>query len=364
MFNTRFLIRAAGTTALMVLATVAVNLYVDPAKLFDWGHQYERGMAQILKQGKYVVGMSNYDERLLQKMRTEEAPLTEPEWIVMGSSRSMQISSDMLGRPVLNLSVSGASVEDHIAIDQMVSGWPGTKFIVGADPWIFNANSDQDRWLSVCNDYRNGLGLIGLPNLASGLRCSRNVRWRQLLNFEYTKTSTLGLLNRMRQGRFDYSEKEGNSPDPLRDTIRPDGSRMYNLKLASRTPEETAAFVQKRSQPPLYAMNKYEEVDERYWTMFWALMTHLKGKGKENAVIYLPAYHPGMYPQLVRHVPAIRHLEEKIRAKADALGIEVRGSYDPGAANCQQSEFYDDIHPRESCIERQLNLAKALRQTK
>lgn len=364
MFNTRFLIRAAGTTAFMVLATAAVNLYVDPAKLFDWGHQYERGMAKILGQGKYVVGMSNYDERILQKMRTEEAPLTKPEWIVMGSSRSMQISSDMLGKPVLNLSVSGASIEDHVAISQMVSGWPGKKFIVGADPWIFNANSDQDRWLSVCDDYRNGLGFIGQPNLSSGLRCSRNVRWRQLMNFEYSKTSALGLLNRVRQGRFDYSEKTETSPDPLRDTIRSDGSRMYNLKFASRTPEETSAYVKKRSQPPLYALNKFEEIDERYWTMFWALMAHLKEKGKENVVIYLPAYHPEMYPQLIRHVPAMQHLEERIRAKADSLGIEVRGSYDPVAANCRQSEFYDDIHPREPCIERQLLSAKALTRSK
>lgn len=338
----------------MLFATAAINLYVDPAKLFDWNHRYEIEMTKILTNGKYVVGMSNYDERILQKMRTQLASPNVSDWIVMGSSRSMQISSEMLRRNILNLSVSGASVEDYVAVNHMISKWQIKNFIIGVDPWIFNANSDQDRWLSVCDDYRNGLELIGLRNLGSTIRCSLNIRWLQLINFEYTKTSVLGLVARIRKGRFEFSESLENLPDPLRDTIRPDGSRMYSLKYANRTSEETAAYIQSRAEASLYALNKYSEIDERYWSIFWSLLTALNADGNANIIIFLPAYHPIAYERINYQVSIVGDLEQRIRSKAVLLGIEVRGSYDSSIAGCEQDEFYDEIHPRESCIERQL----------
>ena len=98
-----------------VFATIIpINYFVDPANIFGNG-AYEKGISDYLIQGYHVVNIMNYDERLLQKFYIESLK-NGPKTIVLGSSRSMQLSSRLLSQQVINNGVSGASVEDLLAI--------------------------------------------------------------------------------------------------------------------------------------------------------------------------------------------------------------------------------------------------------
>ena len=60
------------------------------------------------------VYFQNMDERKFIEGRLQY-PLKKVENIIVGSSRVMQVSSDTIGEPLINLAVSGAAIEDNIA---------------------------------------------------------------------------------------------------------------------------------------------------------------------------------------------------------------------------------------------------------
>ena len=108
---------------------------------------FEKGIADILLSGHNVANIGNYDERLLQKdiIQNDQRQI---DIIVLGSSRSMQINSQTINdifqdQIFFNHAVSGASVEDYIAILDLYlekNALPST-IIIGVDPWILNSNN-------------------------------------------------------------------------------------------------------------------------------------------------------------------------------------------------------------------------------
>jgi hypothetical protein len=42
--------------------------------------------------------------------------------------------------------------------------------------------------------------------------------------------------------------------------------------------------------------------------------------------------------------------EAAFRKLAKDLQVEILGSYNPKTAGCNSSEFYDGMHPKESCM--------------
>ncbi|OGT60206.1 MAG: hypothetical protein A3E85_00505 [Gammaproteobacteria bacterium RIFCSPHIGHO2_12_FULL_45_12] len=97
------------------------NYCIDPARLFDSSHSIEQEMALLLK-NHTVSGIANFDDRLLQKYRLADLPAaTKVDFLIIGSSRSMYISTSLMHEKVLNVSVSVASIEDYISILKMAT---------------------------------------------------------------------------------------------------------------------------------------------------------------------------------------------------------------------------------------------------
>ena len=74
-------------------------------------------LAKLLSKNDAVYSIK-MDERQFIKNRILFETLN-PKILVVGSSRVMQISSENFNQPMLNLGVSGASIEDHITITLM-----------------------------------------------------------------------------------------------------------------------------------------------------------------------------------------------------------------------------------------------------
>ena len=86
------------------------------------------------------------DGRKLVKSRIIYETL-KPKIIVIGSSRIRQAGSGSFKEPILNLGVTGASIEDHITIAEMLRNLILIK-LFEKDPWLFNKNNNQFRWQS------------------------------------------------------------------------------------------------------------------------------------------------------------------------------------------------------------------------
>lgn len=342
-------------TLITLVAFASLNWLADPSHLFPQG-KYEMDIAYQLNQGKIIAGVSNYDDRLLQLYRLQDFQKKQqttwsvPDTIVIGSSRSMQIHRGS-GVDALNLSVSGASFEDYVAILQAASSLPFSKIIIGVDPWVFNKNNSQTRWNSICSVYRMGMKEI-LNKTTTSKGCS-NSKWQQLFNLSYTIASTKLILSRIREPENSsgvWHEKADDSPEQLFDLIRPDGSRVYNRIFAEASVAKVEADAKGYGYPPIYALGEFLKLDNDNKFLFEKLMQELRKK--KEVVIFLPPYHPKAYSLVIANVPLVKDVESYLRNLSQKESIELVGSYDPSKADCSQEEFFDGMHPKDSCVKK------------
>lgn len=132
---------------------IAVNYWGDGGHLFN--DRYEKKIAALVLSGHYVTNISNYDERSVVKEFAKNCK-THYDVLIIGSSRTLIINSaNFQNLKVFNSSVSGASVEDLVAIYQMYKTQKmlPKKILFGIDPWLFNKNNGQNRWLPLKKEY-------------------------------------------------------------------------------------------------------------------------------------------------------------------------------------------------------------------
>jgi len=349
-------IGVAVLTSLVVFA--GLNWLVDPANLFSHGN-YEMGIAQKLNKGKFIAGVTNYDERLLQLYRLQDLQNTQPTaWrlpntVVVGSSRSMQIHN-VPDASLINLSVSGASLEDYIAILQIANSLPYSKLIIGVDPWVFNQNSGQTRWRSICPAWRIGMERMLDQPTPKKICSETDSKWHQLVNLAYTKASTQLMFSRLLEpakSPGDWYEKKDDAPEPKSDLIRPDGSRVYNRLFAEMPTIEVIQKAKTYSRIPVYSLGGFSFLNRDSKTLFETLILRMKQGGKE-IVLFLPPYHPDAYSDIVTIVPQVRGVEIYLRGISQSLNVKLVGSYDPSNTGCMREDFFDGMHPKDSCVEK------------
>ena len=349
-----------ATTATLIVIVALLNFTVGSSVFFDRKKAYERGIAALLAQGKNVTGVENFDDRALQRARAVLQGGQNVEWIVIGSSRSVQISQEMLNtHRLLNLSVAGASIEDYVALLELSTRFAPRSVIIGVDPWIFNRNNAQDRWQSLRDVYAQGLTRLtaGTDDAqeslgkASESEISSFVEHALLLVDHQQTVSTLRRLMRiLTANAAQYRPKTDDSPEETVDVLRVDGSRVYNRKFSQVPHEEISRMAISYSRPPVYSLEGFDRLDERTVRLFNLMLDYLKGRA--NVYIFLPPYHPTTYRLIGPRYPRIEEAEYLLRAIAAARRLVILGSYDPAAAGCSEAEFLDGMHANATCIGR------------
>jgi len=138
-----------------MLILTSVNYYGDAGSIFHKGKVAQ--IAEYLVEGYNVANVDNIDERDLQRSIIKLSK-TIPSVIVLGSSRIMLIHADYFKtNSFMNHGVSGASIEDMIAIYQLykMKGMLPKIILIGIDPWIFNKNNGQGRWKTLATEYES-----------------------------------------------------------------------------------------------------------------------------------------------------------------------------------------------------------------
>ncbi len=324
-FKRKFVFTASFVAALFFIFTGYLTSKIDFAR--------EESMAKELASHD-VIYSSNINERIFVKNRIKYEVM-KPEAIAIGSSRIMQASSKGTDLELLNLSVSGASLEDLIAIWELSSSKFNPAYVfLGADPWIFNANSGQSRWKSLEAEYGLALSKLGLA--------------KEVTHTQTITTSTFNSLAVKFYDSVNQSKIRADDDTPsLADKIRKDGSRVYNLAYANKSLEEVERGALSFAS---YAMSNYRYSNEAR-DILEKFVSELKAQNRK-VVLVLSPYHPSLYDLMRLHDRKFLEIESIFKEIAVMYGVQLIGSYDPTKVGCSSADFYDGMHPKDSCMEK------------
>lgn len=337
----KFIYKTSVSAILILIILVSINYFGDAAKLF--GLDYEKKLATMLLSGENVANITNYNERKLQKELIENIQKT-PDIVILGSSRTMLINNGYFADKILlNNSVSGASLEDLIAIYQIYksNNIIPEKVIIGIDPWLFNEYNNQTRWKALENEYnkffkKDSISIINF------------YKYRQLLSPSYFQSSLMEL-------------NKNNDPQPTLEkynrsnTKLIDGSITYNKSYRESSQNDINAGAIKYIQGNVYSLENFKKLSPNIISEFELLIQDIKSNNIQ-IIIFLAPYHPIVYDKIESDYPMVLKTEEFIIKFAEKEDIEILGSFNPTKIGVDENYFYDGMHSKEEGIKIILDL--------
>lgn len=357
-----FLVFFAVAGALLLTAAL-VSYIGDPEGIFGRNVDEPEIAARLLA-GQNVVNFNNYDDRLIQQHLLRADPL-ERGAIVLGSSRSMQIRNYSSLGPVVgdrlffNYAVSGGSLEDDIALLDLYleRGAAPRAVVLGADPWLLNAESGLARWRSIEGEYHDGLARLGAPAPAPDPPFSRSARKLDRYSALLSRPILVKAISKLGTGAYSATDRE--SADGYLKLAN--GSVVYPNASRERAPREIAAAAREYAAAyPADGLGGFAELDGGAQARFEAMVRYLRERDAA-IVLYLPPYHPTVYATLATdpRYARVAEAESYFRGVAAREGLTVVGSYDPGRLNLASVAFYDGWHLRGEATERVFAAAMA-----
>jgi len=323
---------------------------MDPACLFMHG-TYEEGVAAILNRGKNVANLGNYDERIVQKVYVNKLKASS-QIVAIGSSRTMEIrSSFFTGKTFFNNSVSGATLEDIIAICQLYlnKNLKPEKIIIGLDPWVLNMNNQQTRWRSLENEYHSAPFISSNSNSCFGSQ-NNLAKYKELISAAYLSASINKLIMKIHNKEIKYFETEDKSGKTAIKLA--DGSLVNDEKTRKlHTDEIRKHATDYAATNPIYSLGGFNELSRDHINKFESLINHLQNQGIE-VMLFLPPYHPLVYKKISNDskYKMLLEAESYFVKSARNKNIKLIGSYNPFNLNCRDDDFFDGMHPKESLL--------------
>jgi hypothetical protein len=339
------------------LLSVGLTQYIiDPAAIFSY--KQAKDIANILAKRMNATNIVNFNDRLVLRyyMERQQGP---KDIIVFGSSSSLQINTSLFpGRTFYNHSVFGASMEDDVAIYELCRRYNQIPkvLIIGLDPWRLNRNSGQERWHSLATEYFAGLRNMGLE---AHYNYYDNYVWqfsmyRDLLSLANLKETMRTLPTRIRIGATVVATAQ---PEGATLTKLSDGSVSYEEPLRNRNVEVVRQIASGFASDPIYAVDRFEQLDPDYQQIFETLIKTAQKDGVD-ITFFLPPYHPIPYKALKNKRDRYRcvfETERYFRELAGKRSIKVFGSYDPELAGVGETDFWDGMHAKRKAVERILS---------
>lgn len=296
-------------------------------------------VAKELSKGRIIAGLSNIDERLFRKKSIEYLE-REIDIIAIGSSRTMQLRKNMITNDeednFYNYSVSGASLEDYMALLQVHKN----KFnslpkiiILGIDPWVFNQNSGQTRFLSLKKEYEDFLFL--LENKKPIFLQQKN-KFSQMFSISYLKTNLKTVSKKQQFYIVDTIDTDA----ALK---MPDGSIYYPYDTRYPNFEKVEKNAKAYASGSVYSLEKFNKISNI--ELFESFIIYLKNQDS-IVYFYLPPYNPITYDILIskEKYQTINSVEKYLVNFAEQNNIELIGSYNPHKYGFSNSDFSDGMH--------------------
>ena len=101
-------------------------------------------------------------------------------------------------------------------------------------------------------------------------------------------------------------------------------------------------------------MYQYKFSDE-YYKIYKSFIEHLTNVHNKEVILVLPPYYLPSYKLTIQEKPFYLDLESKFKELSKATNIKIIGSYDASSVSCYDNEFYDSMHPKDSCMKKITN---------
>jgi hypothetical protein len=339
----------------IIIAIPYINYKVDPAKVYQ-SKSYEKGMALILASGRNVANAgNNYDERLLKKYLIESVA-SAPDVGVIGSSRSMQVSSTSFnGADLINASVSGASVEDFLGLLYVFShnGKLPKTVVLGLDPWLVNENSDKTRWTSIKDDAYRMLSILRLhPKSIKSPFISD--RLFNLFSFSYLQASIKEWPRKTKEETPQYPFFATDSSEAGEGSIISKDHLIYPTSVSGLPLKDVnSAAINYAEAQTVYGLYGFSRIDKERLAILDSIVKYLSAR-QVRVLLFLPPYHPLAYARMMSRddTKIIADVETAYRAIARKNGVILLGSFDPTRCGVKDADFFDGMHPKKSAVDR------------
>ena len=350
----RRLIRLAPLAALVV----AVNALGDPGGVVSSGG-YEREVSDILLSGRHAAGVSNYDDRLLQRFYAEGLKAA-PNVLVLGSSRVMAVRArGFAPRSFYNASVSSATLNDIVAVHETFAARGGgpSLVVIGIDPWTFQANETMVGWQTLAAEYERACRKDALPDCDKPPVLARPRRvFDALVSPRYFQAAVAALWRRAGEtGRQALIAVSVDTAVPQQVLRRADGSLRYPEDFGqdeAAVREGARAFGRDFQRGRIAYLPPAARPQLRFVRILESFLKRRRAGGTEIWLMLAP-YHPDAWPALSADGSMVVQAEDAVRKLGATTSVRVIGSFDPGRASCPAvAEFDDPSHPRSSCIDR------------
>lgn len=317
--------------------------------------------------GQAWIHPKQLDERALKLALLKGEP--KADIVYFGSSRVILADSTMGNgaKRTLNLGVSGASVEDLVAFWQALkeSRKIPSHIVIFIDPWIFNLNSAQTRWLTnrklvLSFSADHSLGILSRAGDQIYLwKSSVDSVWSEFTglfgweNFKASYSKFRGKPSTVLGSKMSILSTD-RVPDNESAT-RWDGAHIYNkefLKEAEQPGLEVRALAYARTNP-VYSLGKWK-VDYHAIELLRALLVDIQ-QHRSTVLLIAPPYHPATLSELRKsevYGPILDfYLHEVTRVITETQhgGVRFCDAIEASFARCLDSEFLDGMHPTKAC---------------
>lgn len=318
-----------------------VNYVLDPGHIYSI--QYIDDVVEGAKKGLNVTNVSNIDERLYKKKLIEINRGKTYDYLILGSSRLLTLSGDPFeNKKVLNLAVSGAKIEDMIALFQIckTNDIHFDNVIIGADPTLFNDNDNDSRWKSIGEYYY--IFFDGHNNKIKNSIMEKWMLFENLYSLSYFKSALKSIPSLKRSNsNIEYVKTYINEGG----TKRTDGS-IYYARSYRETPQEDIDNSAKSFKHQAYT--KFNRSSKERQEMFVSLIDAIK---KESHIFFFCSpYHPTFYKS-IKDVGGFQESMSYIKEYANTNGISIIGNFNPDAVDFNNYDFYDAVHARKESVD-------------
>lgn len=326
---------------------VAINYYVDPANIFS-GDAYVDKIATILASGNNADNISNYNERLLQKHFLQKQKEKNPDVVVMGSSRIMEISSNVYAdKKLFNIGVSHANINDLIALAGLMDELKikPKSVVINVDPFLIcKGDKGADEWTTL-KEYHQKFSTTYCKNITYNAAVEEEdnqlKKYYTLLTFDYFKNS----IEFLYKGNTKNVENVGkNTPKKYGRYV--DGSVAYSDKY--QHPDTTIIANVAKGMGKLVV----PEIDNNKLNYLKCLFEYFKANGTTITLVMLP-FHSNYYEEAnAKQKNIFNTYETFYNSLAQQNNIKIIGSFNAKKEGLNNADFYDTYHCNGNAIKR------------
>ena len=310
----------------------------------------EKSIADLLVSGQNVEVNSAFDDRLIQKFRIAGQKVL-PDIVVIGSSRTMQIGSNVFpDKYVINNAVPNCSLGDFLGIIfnyDKKKEFPRT-MVLGVDPWLFNSSDGKYMWETYKDDTFGMLKKLKIP-LWIFRAPLIPAPIANIFSLSYFQWSVIVFRQNKPQDHLFFPTSQEIDQD---DVLLRDGRRSYNIPCRTMSVED----VEKKANSVINTQVQdfsFREPD-RGWEDIWEKLISYLQSEHVNVVFFLAPYHPIVYNSFLvsEQNKRIVEFENYYRDFAKRHKLKILGSYDPSKVGLSENDFYDGEHASKEAVEK------------